>query len=115
MANVFSLDRTFKVVGTDGRISGEWVVILPPSGRAREAAWITPHNVVVYDVGLRSGVILGHHDLTAKVVDGVAVISRVVSNRRDDVEEVKDELLSLLVEIARVGADRTIRHEEGDR
>lgn len=115
MANVFNLDRTFKVVGTDGRIRGEWVIVLPPSGRAG-TAWISPHEVVIYDEGLHSGVILFRRDLTAKVSDGVAVISLTSSLRRDDVEEVKDELLKLLIEIARVGADRTSRSdEEGTR
>ena len=109
MANVFSLDRTFKVVGTDGRIRGEWVVVLPPSGRG-DTVWISPHEVVIYDEGLNSGVILGRRDLTAKVSQCVAELSLMSSNRRDDVEEVREELLALLVEVARVGAS-----EEGTR
>lgn len=101
MTNVFSLERTFKVVGTDGRIRGEWVVVLSASKKDR-GAWISPHEVVLYDEGLHSGVILHRRDLTARVKDGAAELSIISPLRRDDIAEVRDELLELLVEIARV-------------
>lgn len=98
MANVFSLERTFKVVGTDGRIRGEWVVVLPKSGEAL----ISPHEVVLWDEQHSGGIVLNRHDLSARVRDGVAELSIISSLRQDDVAEVRDELLELLVEIARV-------------
>lgn len=102
MSNVFALTRHHKVVGTDGRISGQWVVLLPmePYG----TAWITPQEVVVWDEGRHSGIVLYGDAFTASVEQGVAKIGRVTEHRRDDVEQVKEELQALLVEIARTAA-----------
>lgn len=102
MSNVFALTRHHKVVGTDGRISGQWVVLLPmkPDG----TAWVTPQEVVVWDEGRHSGIVLYGDAFTASVEQGVAKIGRVTEHRRDDIEEVKEELQALLVEIARTAA-----------
>lgn len=108
MSNVFALNRHHKVIGTDGRISGQWVVLLGDGGRT---TWITPHEVTLYDEDLRSGIVLHSDDLTAGVEDGVARIGWITGRRQDDVKAVRGELEPLLVEIARVAATEN----EGDR
>lgn len=98
--NVFDLGRTFKVIGTNGRISGEWVALIAPSRPSD--CHITPHHVVIYDEGFRSGIVVHPDDLRANVKDGVVDLWRVTDRVGDDVEVVRAELLELLAEIARV-------------
>lgn len=103
MSNVYTLDRGFKVVGTDGRISGTWVVLLPT--KPGRQAWIKPHEVTIYDEGLRSGVVLYSADLSASVLNGEAHLGRIAERRLYDVEDVETEMRALLVEISRVASE----------
>lgn len=100
MSNVYALSKGFKVIGTDGRISGTWVVTLP--SRPDGTTWIKPHEVTFYDDGRRSGIVFYGSDLSCSVRGGVAEIGRVLERKRFDVEDVETELRALLVEIARV-------------
>lgn len=100
MSNVFALSKGFKVIGTDGRISGTWVVLVPT--RPDGPIWIKPHEVTFYDEERRSGIVFYSADLSCSVRDGVAAIGRIAERKQYDVEDVENELLALLVEIARV-------------
>ena len=100
MSNVYGLSKTFKVVGTDGRISGTWVVLL--SSRPDGQTWIKPHEVTFYDEDRRSGIVFYSADLSCSVREGVAAIGRIAERKQHEVEDVETELRALLVEIARV-------------
>ncbi|MCK8477200.1 hypothetical protein [Microbacterium aurugineum] len=100
MSNVYGLSEGFKVIGSDGRISGTWVVLLP--SRPNGHTWIKPHEVTFYDESRRSGIVFYSADLSCSVREGVAEISRVAERKQYDVEDVENELRALLVEIARV-------------
>lgn len=100
MSNVYALSKGFKVIGTDGRISGTWVALLP--SRPDGTTWIKPHEVTFYDEGRRSGIVFYSSDLSCSVRGGVAEISRIAERKQYDVEDVENELRALLVEIARV-------------
>lgn len=100
MSNVFALSKSFKVIGTDGRISGNWVVLLPSSPDG--TTWIKPHEVTIYDEAWRSGIVFYSADLSCSVRHGVAQIDRITERKQYDVEDVEFELRELLLEIARI-------------
>lgn len=94
--NVFLLKDSYRVVGTDGRVSGNWHVLLD---ERRGTAWVTPQCVTIYDETRRSGVVLYSESFTARV--GREVHLSVRGHRFEaDIEEVREELSSLLARIA---------------
>ena len=98
----YSMGRFQRVVGTDGRFSGTWVVLLA-SGKHR--ASVRPHDVTVYDEARHSGRILGPDSLLAWVdADGAVDLPEHMIREaiRDDVLDAKDDLLALLPLIVEV-------------
>lgn len=94
--NAYSMSQFQRVVGTDGRFSGTWVVLLASE---KHRASVRPHDVTVYDEGHHSGRILGPDSLLAWVADDGTVDlpeHMIRESIRDDVLDAKDELLALL-------------------
>lgn len=90
------MGRFHRVVGTDGRFSGTWVVLL---ASGKHHASVRPHNVTVYDEARHSGRILGPDSLLAWVdADGAVDLPEHMIREaiRDDVLDAKDDLLALL-------------------
>lgn len=106
---VFIMRDHYRLVGTaDGRIAGTWVVLLD---ERRGTAWVTPHDVVIYEETRRSGVVLNSDAFTARVQNGQAEISHVeighVSSWEHEVDDVRDELTMLLSRVAAAAWDDT--------
>lgn len=99
-ARAYDMSRYQRVIGTEGRISGTWIVL---SARGRDRVCIRPYDVTIYDETHRSGRILGRDDLLAWVRgDEVDVPKHMVRDHvRDEVDEVWNELTELLKLIAR--------------
>ena len=97
--NVFLLNEHYRIVGTDGRISGSWHVLLDEREQRPRQAWVTPQDVTIYDEPRRSGVVLYSNVFTARVREGVADIGRPV-RWEADIAEVRTELDALLVRVA---------------
>lgn len=96
-AEVVVFRNHYRIVGTSGRIAGTWHVLLDPLRNDR--AWVTPHDVVIYDEHGDSGVVLYGNAFTASITEGVVNIGHVT--RWDaDVNEVRAELETLLQRIA---------------
>jgi len=109
MSKAYSLNRFYRVVGTDGRISGTWVVMLP--ARADRDYLIKPQYVTFYDESHHSGRIAGPNDLTVWVrQDGSVDIPEhmIRESIRYDVLDVIDELRELvpsMIEAAQESGD----------
>lgn len=107
--NVFLLKEHYRIVGTDGRISGNWHVLLDDR---RGTAWITPHDVTIYDEARRSGVILRGDAFTAGVTDAGVSLRARGHRFEHDIEEVRPEMEALLARIAVVAwADQRATQE----
>ena len=92
----YNMGRFQRVVGTDGRFSGTWVVLI---ARGRYRAFVKPHDVVVYDETRHSGRILGPDSLIAWVdSDGTVDLPEhmIRESIRYDVLDAMDDLLTLL-------------------
>lgn len=110
-ANVFLLKDHYRLVGTDGRISGTWHVLLDD---LRGTAWVTPHDVTIYDEGRRTGVVLRGDAFTAKVHDAGVSWSARGHRFEAGIEEVTAEMALLLQRIAVIAwsDQRATRSEE---
>lgn len=95
--NVFVLKDRYRIIGTDGRISGNWHVLLDSR---RDSAWVTPHDVTIYDEARRSGVVLYSEAFHAHVQGSTVSLSVRGHRFESDIEEVRAELDALLVRIA---------------
>lgn len=95
-----SLNTYYRVVGTEGRISGTWVVILPPTPGG--TTLVIPHEVTIYDEGRNSGIVLSRDALTAWVREsGIEIPYHMIRESvRPDVLDVWDELVTLIADIA---------------
>lgn len=101
----FSLAGYHHVVGTDGRISGNWLVLLPVSAD-RSDCWVTPIDVTIWDEWRYGGRVIHSDAFTARVTTTEVKLGRVKPSVEPDVAEVADllaTLLSLVVEVARRG------------
>lgn len=111
MTKAFALSESFKVIGTEGRISGQWVALIAADSDRR--TWISPHDVTIFDEQRRSGILIFASDMAASVLNGNAEITRTSERRGPDIEEVADEMRALLVEIERAArADVEIRRHD---
>lgn len=95
--NVYLLKEDYRIVGTDGRISGNWHVLLDDR---RGTAWVTPHDVTIYDETRRSGIVIRGDAFTARVHDAGVSLSARAHRFEDDIEDVRPELEILLQRIA---------------
>lgn len=111
--NVFLLNEHYRIVGTDGRISGNWHVLLDSR---RSTAWVTPQDVTIYDEARRSGVVVYSDAFTAHVTDdGVSLRARG-HKFETDIEEVRTELKTLIARIAALAwADQRLVTQPSER
>lgn len=103
MNAAYDMSEHQRVIATDGRISGTWVVLKASSKAGREREFIVkPNDVTIYDETRTYGRVMYTPDLTAWVRDGVVEIPRhmVSDGVAAEVEEVRDELVELLQHIA---------------
>ncbi|MCZ4069243.1 hypothetical protein O1W71_16355 [Microbacterium sp. H37-C3] len=111
--SAYSMSRFQRVVGTDGRLSGTWVVMLASD---RHRASVRPHDVTVYDEGRHSGRILGPDSLLAWVAkDGTVDLPEhmIRESIRDDVLDAKEELLELLPRIVEAAGSTDQESSDG--
>ncbi len=101
----YDMSRYKRVIGTDGRISGSWVVLQgrqPRDGEQQEYI-VSPIDVTIYDESRSFGRVLYPSDLTAWVCEdgSVSLAKHGIAERiRPEVEEVWDEMVELLGRIA---------------
>ena len=106
----YDMSRYKRVIGTDGRISGSWVVLQgrqPRDGEQQEYI-VSPIDVTIYDESRSFGRVLYPSDLTAWVCeDGSVSLAkhRIAERIRPEVEEVWDEMVELLELIMRAFID----------
>jgi hypothetical protein len=97
MSKAYSMNSFYRVVGTEGRISGTWVVMLP--ARRDRSTIIKPHDVTFYDEAHHSGMIAGPDDLVIWVRqdDSIDIPEHMIREAvRDDVLDAIDELRALV-------------------
>jgi len=99
----FSLAKYHHVVGTDGRISGNWLVLLPTGDRTD--SWVTPIDVTIYDEAHYSGRVIHSDTFTAHVTPDEVSIGRIRPEVRADVAEVRDLLIELLPRVVRAAQE----------
>lgn len=99
----YDMSRHQRVIGTDGRISGTWVVLSAKSGEVL----IKPHEVTIYDETRTYGRVLWPDSLTAWVRDGEVHVPKhmIRDETRFEVEDAWGELIKLLELIAQAFFD----------
>ncbi len=107
----YDMSRHQRVIGTDGRISGTWVVLSAKSGEVL----IKPHEVTIYDETRTYGRLLRPDSLTAWVRDGEVDVPKhmIREETRFEVEDAWDELIELLTLIAKAFFDGPRAPESG--
>ncbi len=101
------MSRYQRVIGSDGRIAGKWVVLAGRERGESQELIIKPIDVTIYDESRRFGRILYPSDLTAWVVDGEVDLKdhMIADHIRPEVDEVRDELIELLRMVAQAFID----------
>jgi hypothetical protein len=99
---VYDMSRYQRIVGVESdRISGKFYILRSDE----ESAWVHSLDVTVWgDETRRFGRLLYSGDLSAQVKGGAARLSKhmVASDKLADVEDVWDEMLTVLVAVAEV-------------
>lgn len=100
----FSLAKYHHVVGTDGRITGNWMVLLPVREDCTDC-WVTPIDVTIWDEGHHGGRVIHSDAFTARVTPSDVSFGYVKPNVEPDVTEVAVLLAELLPRVVRAAQE----------